>query len=801
MARTGDGESSVGEMGSAPATHSGQQTLRRNRWIAAIVAGGLTVTVLTIALTYWWKRRRREDPVPVTQTLPNNANQQSSGYTFTTSQEGQRIYTVHAARTLALKEGDTTILENVMVEFFGRANGRQDVLSSQRCEYNARSGDLLSPGKTQMVLNANSALSPAGHQSRQQVFIEGSQVYFKRGTSIVQTDQPLNYRMGSASGSAQGLTYALKDGSLELKRNISTTMALRNQPRLQPPVRLNASKTRYDKSTGEISLAGPVEVTQGARKAAAEQGRVSLNDQNRIKGALLDGSVRGSGPLQGGSMKFSASHLEGEFDPVSGQLTRTLAEGDFVAESWARLSASRLTAQRFEMAFTGRNPEPQNATATGNPHITIEPVSLAGKNNSPAQPNSANRKSLTAPEMHFAFRPGGRSVEQLETLGDSRLVVVPLEAKAGERVITGGQFLMAFDTKSRLESLKGRDHTRVLFEVPPLAPPDSLRQETTSDRLDGAFDPVTGALRTAQQSGHFQFHEGDRQASSEEGLYAASTELVTLTGHPLLWDATERIRAERIIYDVRAGTAEGFEKVQGTHFEPPDASGQNHPNSSPSGPTDPTNVLADHVVAVRREQFVHYAGNVRAWRGQDAVASPSLDIYRLQRRLRSGSKVMTSFLESSSQPSPPLAPASNPSPHEPRPVTIHADRLEYFDVGRKASYRGNVELVSDDTTLHADHMDVYLSQSRPPGSSQVERAVADGHVTVTQPGRRALSERADYDATQGKTVLTGGPPSVYDAKRKGFTTGQRLTFWNRDDRVLVDGENKSPTLSKHRVAQ
>jgi lipopolysaccharide export system protein LptA len=97
-------------------------------------------------------------------------------------------------------------------------------------------------------------------------------------------------------------------------------------------------------------------------------------------------------------------------------------------------------------------------------------------------------------------------------------------------------------------------------------------------------------------------------------------------------------------------------------------------------------------------------------------------------------------------------------------------------------------------------MDVYFSAAGTTEEAEIERAVAEGHVRVVQPGRRAQGEHAEYFAGQGKIVLTGGPPSLYDAE-KGFTTGRRLTFFTQDDRLFVDGGDGLPSLSKHRVAQ
>ena len=54
-----------------------------------------------------------------------------------------------------------------------------------------------------------------------------------------------------------------------------------------------------------------------------------------------------------------------------------------------------------------------------------------------------------------------------------------------------------------------------------------------------------------------------------------------------------------------------------------------------------------------------------------------------------------------------------------RPVTIHADFLEYLDEGRRARYRGNVRLVTETTTVKSDRLDVYFSGGDSVEGSQV----------------------------------------------------------------------------------
>jgi hypothetical protein len=76
--------------------------------------------------------------------------------------------------------------------------------------------------------------------------------------------------------------------------------------------------------------------------------------------------------------------------------------------------------------------------------------------------------------------------------------------------------------------------------------------------------------------------------------------------------------------------------------------------------------------------------------------------------------------------------------------------------------------------------------------------VGTGGVIVDQAGRRATAERGEYTASDGKFVMSGGDPTLYDST-EGTTKGRQLTFYLADDTIIVDSENGSRTLTKHRV--
>ena len=877
------------------------------------MAGTVAATLLVVVAAYRFRSSRQDRSLPARAALPGNVNQQLSGYTFTRSEGGRRIFTVRAVRTVALKQGGTTELEDVVVDVFGREGDRHDVLRTGLAEYNPQSGNFSSRGSVEIELNADPP--PGGSNGRQPAYLETSNVTFRQQGSLVVSDAPVRFRAGPVSGSALGMTYATKDGWVELEKDVrvelqpaaqNVTLAA-HDPKSTIPFKatagpgleagvvwLTAQRLRYDKDSREVALRGPVELTQGNRRIVAGRGTVFLDSRNRLTEMLLCDEVRAfetadrssASPGEGVAIRYSASsrptpsgpgsspemqrergplpealeasaqRARGIFDPASGQLRKLVAEGGFQADSRRgggdrkQPSVSRLEAEQFEMTFEGVHSEPRSGVASGNVRLSVNssatsvaPKAVRGGRPPEAKTARATVKvqpatqteTMTAAEMTFDFRAVGRSLKRAQTVGAGKLVLVPQNPAQGAQTITAGQFVMAFDDRSRLETLSGLSGTRSVSDPPAGAPPGVGPRETSSERLEAAFDPPTGALVAALQSGNFQFSDGEQKASAEQAEYSSPTQVLTLTGHPKVWDTVTRVNAERVLLHLDTDTAEGIGKVQSTHFGAETASrpvqagaglkpgatsgsvssgGVKSGGATPNAATGTTNVLADRMLATRPGQWVHYEGHVRAWQGADVVEATSLDYNGKERRLSSGSGVVTSHLApasgipatgilGSSTLSGPASSgpgAAGRKKEQSHPLTVRADHLDFFDEGRKASYRGNVELETESTKLRADRLDVYFQAESAPGGSEVERAVADGHVRVTQPGRRATGDHLEYEAAAGRIVMKGGSPALYDEARS-FTTGQRLTFFIHDDKLLVDGGEKSRALSEYRMPQ
>jgi lipopolysaccharide export system protein LptA len=777
-----------------------ERHVRGKRWVRVLAGAGLVVTVGIVLWTYWLGNTTQQTPLPKLPALPKNVNQQLSGVTYTRSDKGQRLFVIHAARTLAYKQDGTTVLKDVYVEFFGRSGKRSDVMRTAEGEYNPETGDLSTPGDVELILNASPsqirdlALKPGqpinqkpadADPARQPVYIKTSKVSSTDHGTQLESDTPVRFQLGDVSGSARGLTYGTDKGEIILKQDVQAVFHSEKGPRAGSPIAVSASRLRYAGSAEGMQLWGPVKIRQGNRMVTASQGSISLNAQNRITEVLLEGRALAVENTLGGQLKLQSDVLRGLLDPVTSRLSKLVAAGHVRGESTQGGALTNLEAHEVTLNFDPATHVPANGVAMGQVHLKIDQRREPQKNIADSQTlgGKISREDLATEKIQFSFWPSGKYLKEAATAGPGTLVLYPANSDAGGRTVTAARFFMAFDSASRLKSLRGTGGTKIVF-----ARPANSKNQTpavsTADEMVATFDPATEVAQLVEQSGDFHFQNGDLEAKSEKAQDLAQEQKLMLTGHPEVWDSSTRARADRIVILLASNAAEGIGSVHAIHTDPRD----------PSAP--PTNVVADRMIADRRSQVVHYEGHVRAWRGTDVVESASLDVYKNERRVSTNSRVVTSHL----QPAPAKAAGERAGQSGPSPLIVRADRLEYFDAGRQARYAGNVEMDTEDTRIQADRLDVYFSSGKKQADSQVERAVAEGHVKIVQPMRYAKGENAVYDAQNGIVVMTGGPPTVYDTE-KGSVTGQRLTLYIHNDRLLVDGGANFPAVSKHRVAQ
>jgi lipopolysaccharide export system protein LptA len=292
---------------------------------------------------------------------------------------------------------------------------------------------------------------------------------------------------------------------------------------------------------------------------------------------------------------------------------------------------------------------------------------------------------------------------------------------------------------------------------------------------------------------------------ADRGTYTPSDQILVLNGSPRVIDNGTTTTADVVRLNRQTGEAFGDGNVKTTYSDL-----KPQPNGALLASSDPIHVTALHMTSKQQPGIAHYTGNARLWQANNVVRAPLINFDQQNRTIvahaDTAQSVSSLFVQQSKD-------------GKMSPVDVTADKLIYVDSDRRARYTGNVLAKSTDGTVSADQIDVYLKpadsangsqqgavKTSPPtllaseGPSKIDHMVAIGKVIVTEPNRRALGDRLVYTADDGKYYLTGKTASIFDAEH-GTAWGDSLTFYSRDDRVLVESKQSPPTVTRARITK
>jgi len=344
---------------------------------------------------------------------------------------------------------------------------------------------------------------------------------------------------------------------------------------------------------------------------------------------------------------------------------------------------------------------------------------------------------------------------------------------------------------------------------------DGVPVTTASRELLAQFAPG-GEWSTIEQTGDVRLRDADKTAESPRAHFDHSTESATLTGGVVLTDASSRTtaRSGKFVQEVNEFQADGG--VITTEMSADAAPAGN-------GTNVPAHISADHLILDTQTSHATYSGNARLWQGNSLVQADTVELDRNTQVMTATGSVHAIFPQASRTPpggaeAVPTAGGKSvggkPVSEKPDLVRAEAGRMTYESAQHHALLERGATARDQQGSLRSTSMDLFFmpqnggtkpvatSPTGPPlnalGGQSLERAIALGDVVIDQEDRRAKSARADYTAADGKFVLSGGPPTVYDATGNA-TTGRQLTFVFGDDRIVVDSEKGTRTVTMHPV--
>ena len=274
-----------------------------------------------------------------------------------------------------------------------------------------------------------------------------------------------------------------------------------------------------------------------------------------------------------------------------------------------------------------------------------------------------------------------------------------------------------------------------------------------------------------------------RSARADAATFVRATQSAALTGNAVVSDEAARTTARRITFEQATGEIRAEGGVRTTEMQ----AGRGGVGLAPQA----ANLSADHLEANSQTGRAVYTGHARLWQGDAVIEADAIELLRPARQLNARGGVRAEFAQAA------LAQQTATQPQRGATWRVRAGTLTYWDADGKARLEKNVRAESAEGVIQAEAVDLYFTRTAGQGQ-QVTRAVATGGVEVRQGDRRATAERGEYTVAEGKFVLSGGNPTIFDAS-SGTTTGRQLTFYNADDTIIVDSELGSRTLTKHRV--
>lgn len=759
---------------------------RLRRWFAV----GAVLVVLVVAGMYLYARWRvRNVAHDIPKKIGIEISQTAEGFSISKSEEGRTLFTVTASKAVQFKQGRRAELHNVKIVIYGKDASRFDRITGSDFEYDPASGDITAKGAVTIDLEANpeglhGVDQAAPGETKNPIHIEATGMSFNRNTGNASVNGPVMFQTPQASGSAVGIEYVAKTGTLSLLSDISLDVASPQR------AHLTAARAEITKQPREVVLIRP-RLAREEKQLWSERATFFLRPDNTVDRVLAEGNVETE--LKGASDEHShADRAELMLNGPRNLLQTAILSGNVQMQAQGAQPAEA-SAGRVTLHFAGQQLL-QTVHAEGGVRLaqkkgaSAEVVDASAKSTASktgTKTNESQDVELTAPIMDFTLK-NGRQLELAETSGPPQIVV----AQPGvhqKTVVTAGKFVFHFTDQNRLASLHGSPDAKIVSSAG-----GQSDRVSTSQNLDVAFRPAGGVASITQEGG-VAYSDGTRKAWGQRATYTTENQTLVLSGSPRVSDTGMTTTAQVIRLDRTTGDAVAEGDVKSTYSEL-----KAQPDGALLASADPIHVTSKTLTVRRAPAIALYSGNARLWQNANVVQSPTIQFDREHRSLvaqgNAGQPVSTVLVQVDKS-------------GKASPVAITSPRLAYNDAERKVALDGGVTAKGGDVTMTGRKMVVFLksrAQTSEPSDGvtpgQVDHVVAEGDVVVTQPARRATGERLEYVAADDKFVLTGGPPSIFDAEH-GQITGDSLTFFRRDDRVLVEGRETSPTTTRTRVAR
>jgi lipopolysaccharide export system protein LptA len=813
-------------------------SVERLRSLILVLAGLLVTGILLFFFYARWQARRFTRDLP--GKLGISVQQSTNGFTFSKSEGGHILFTLHAAKTVQYKGSGRAELHDVSITMYAADGSQADRIYGNDFDYDPVNGVVRANGAVQIDMQrpAGSGSGPSADaeegDTQNTVHVKTADLVLNQKTGLAETSQSLEFRVAEAAGRAIGASFDSRQGILVLQKDVDFESSVNGSPLV-----VRASHAQFDRSRRLLFLTRS-STEYADSDSSCDHATVSF----RPDGSIYRIDAQGHVTMVNDAQKVTSEKAHADLDQKS-QPQKVLLSGDVAYFAEDKVRRMHGTAGEGTLTF---GPQSNIRHAQLRHTVSLIDEEKAVKENSGAgkqRGNGSTTRDMAASQVDVDFSTAAdrRPVAQhILAVGGARLNIHTIHTNTPpeETGVEGDQLFVTLRDGVAVSSLRGTGHTKLT-----MVSPTGVVQKSTGDTLSMTFadsgkrkatqksgttasQPAT-QLESSEQQGNVvltrqtpaqgKLPPAEATATAQRVTYEAATQLVRLYGNPRLHDPNGDLTADTIQFERASGNASAFGTVKATYR----SDGQ---IGLTFGGSDPVHVVADHARFDHEKDMVLFFGkpgqDARLWQGADSISAPVLELARTQRTLSahdnnvSDTKAVRAVFTSLGS-APQLKTVTRGKPGEPSLIRVTSRTLVYSDVRNQASFRGMVDVQTSSGTMRARDMDLYFTgqSARPMGAAkapaiqandrlkkQVERIVAKGDVQLKQPGRSGTGDELVYTAQDGKFVLTGtsaAPPRIVD-QLHGTVTGASLIFNDRDDSVLVSGD-QSKAVTETRTAR
>jgi lipopolysaccharide export system protein LptA len=413
-------------------------------------------------------------------------------------------------------------------------------------------------------------------------------------------------------------------------------------------------------------------------------------------------------------------------------------------------------------------------------------------------------RALRSEHLELEMKPDGRDLQEIRSSTQAQLEFKPNQPAAPHRVVDASRLRVLYGEGSYVQTFLAwnavtrtdKPTSAVAKKTATGAAPPS---KTWSDELTAQFQPNSNQVATIDQAGNFRYEEGPRRAFAKRALFDQTANRMTLIENARVQDDTGSATADKIVMSQSTGDMDASGHVFSTHE--PDKNEK--PGTSMLDKTKSMQAKAETMTTREDNALIHYQGHAVIWQGANKTTGDSIDIDRNESTLHAKGNVVSELLDKDADTK------SGETAEAPQFTTVFAPEMLYRDDKRIADYTGGVKMIRNKAktkmTITSKELLAFLTP-KTEGSeddSSLDHAVATGDVTIysqlpANRTRTSTAEHCEYWAKEGKVVLNGGSPQMVDSF-KGVTRGEQLTYFNDDDRLMVDGKDKRRAYTQMKI--